>query len=392
MKSQRESRLKFLHPITVVIGVLLTFSGCAKEPSGPERRNENGVEVVINGDRPYPIDGKLATLTIKEEFRIDLEDPKYAEMGLSDVAKADLDSQGRVVLFRQFAGEGPLVFIFDERGSFLRSFGRRGQGPGEVSDPFPIGVTGSDEIAIRDSLTKILFFDSNGTLLRTASSPVPILGQAGLSLLANGNYLIQYPRLGEGGELKEIAVGVFDPAFRKIKDIAAFDLPGAIGPVPVFCYSGSEIFLGFEKNGTDISVFDLNGDPIRIIRKRYPQVSIPSGFLDDLLKRFPSNHPQRANLRLPAFFPAFQCLYSDSEGRLYVATSEKDVATGQNICEIFSPDGTFIRRAALGYFDFLKWIFGGKPGDMVIRDGRVLCVRDKDNGYREVIVSSIKWE
>jgi len=384
----------------IALFIIFVISGCVSRTGGPERRIENGVEVVINGDRPYPIDGKLATLTIKEEFRIDLEDPKYAEMGLSDAAKADLDSKGRVVLFRQFAGEGPLVFIFDEHGSFLSSFGRRGQGPGEVSDPFPIGITGSDEIAIRDSLTKILFFDLNGAFLRTTalSASVLILGQAGLSLLANGNYLIQYPRLGEGGELKEIAVGVFDSQFRKIKDLVRFSLPGSIEkisnpfvPVPVFCHSGSEIFLGFEKSGTDISVFDFSGNLKRIVRKRYAPVPIPPSFRDDLLKRMPENHPLRENLKLPETFPAFQFLFSDDEGRLYVVTCKKDSASGQNLCDIFAPDGTYIQRAAIGYFDFLKWMFEGQPGEVVIRNGRVLCVRDKENGYREIIVSSMGW-
>ena len=82
---------------------------------------------------------------------------------------------------------------------------------------------------------------------------------------------------------------------------------------------------------------------------------------------------------------------TDVEGRLFVVTCEKDSATGQNMCDVFSPDGTYIARAPLGYFDILKWMFEGQPGDVVIRNGRVLCVRDKDSGFREVIVSSMIW-
>jgi len=386
--------------LSLVLAAAVFTTRCASKADAPERRIENGVEVVINGDRPYPVQGKPVTLHVKEEFKIDLEDPKFAEIGLSDVAKADLDSHGRVIIFRQFTGEGPLAFVFDVRGAFQRSFGRRGQGPGEVVYPSPMGVIVSDEIAIRDSNAKILFFDSNGALLRTAaiSSPVPIIGRAGMSLLANGNYLIQYPQLGEGGEINEIAVGIFDSQFRKIKDLVRFSLPGSIEkisnpfvPVPVFCHSGSEIFLGFEKSGTDISVFDLSGNLKRLVRKRFAPVPIPASFRDDLLKRMPENHPLRANLKLPETFPAFQFLFSDDEGRLYVVTCEKDSASGQNLCDIFAPDGTYILRAPVGYFDILKWMFEGQPGDVVIRNGRVLCVRDKESGYREVIISSMLW-
>ena len=104
---------------SALAGAALCLS-CSSKTDAPQRRVENGVEVVINGERPYPVNGKLAALAIKEEFRIDLEDPQYAEMGLSDAARADLDSQGRVVLFRQYLGDGPLVFIFDEQGHFQR--------------------------------------------------------------------------------------------------------------------------------------------------------------------------------------------------------------------------------------------------------------------------------
>jgi hypothetical protein len=386
--------------ISLVIAVALVSARCGPKADAPERRIENGVEVVINGERPYPVNGKTVALTVKEEFRIDLEDPKYAAMGLSDVAKADLDSRGRVILFRQFAGEGPLVFLFDERGKLKSSFGRRGQGPGEIVYPFAVGVTGLDEIAIRESDTKILFFDPRGTLLRSTaiSSPVPITGRTGMSLLTNGNYLIQYPRLEEGGDIREIVVGVFDDQFHKIKDLVTFNTPGPIEkisnpfiPVPVLCHSREAIFIGFEKAGQDISVFDLNGNLKRIIRKLYPTVAIPASFRDELLRRMPENHPLRANLRLPANFPAFQFLFSDDEGRLVVATCQKDSASGQNLCDIFAPDGTYIARAPLGYFDILKWMFEGQPGDVVIRSGRLLCVRDKDSGFREVIVSTLTW-
>jgi hypothetical protein len=346
------------------------------------------------------VNGKPVTLAVREEFRIDLENPKYAEMGLSDVAKADLDSQGRVILFRQFTGEGPLVFVFDEHGKFLRSFGRRGQGPGEIAYPYPVGVISSDEIAIRDQEGRILFFDSDGTLIRSIAiaSSIPIIGRIGLSLLGNGNYLVQYLRSEERRDIREIAIGVFDSRFNKIKDLESFGITRSVEklsnpfvPVMVFCHSHDAIYMGLIGGEQDISVFDLSGNLKRIIRKRFSPVAIPSSFRDNLLKRMPENHPLRANLKLPADFPAFQFLFSDDEGRLAVATCGKDAASGQNLCDIFSSDGTYIARTPLGYFDILKWMFEGQAGDVVIRSGRLLCVRDKESGYREVIVSSMLW-
>ena len=155
-------------------------------------------------------------------------------------------------------------------------------------------MVGLDEIAIRESNMKIHFFNPKGDWLKTTeiSSSVPLLGRAALSPLGNGGYLIQYPRLGEGGEVQGISIGVLDGRFQKTRDLVTFNLPGSIEkisnpfiPVPVFCHSREAIFFGYETAGQDISVFGLNGQLIRMIRKRYPPVPIPASFRGDLLKR-----------------------------------------------------------------------------------------------------------
>jgi hypothetical protein len=396
MKPHFHSRTLFA--VAAVLSGVFIPAGCGKTSDAPERRVENGVEVVINGDHPYTVNGKPARLEIREEFRIDLEDPKYAEMGISDAAKADVDSKGRVILFRQYLDDGPLVYIFDQQGKFMKSFGRKGQGPSEITYPYPIGVTEADEIVIRESSSKILYFDENGVLLRTDTNlSVPIMGRLGILPLANGSYLIQYRTIGSRGDTMDLSVGVFDSRFRKIKDLASIHIPdiekisNPFVTMQIFCCSRDEIFIGLTEGEGDVSVFDLNGNLKRTIRKRSHPVAIPASFREDLLKRIPEGHPVRKNLMLPSHFPAFQSFFADDEDRLYVVSYEKDSASGQNICEIFSPDGTYIHRAALGYFDFLKWMFEGQPGEVVIRNGRVLCVRDKDSGYREAIVSSMTW-
>ena len=105
----------------------------------------------------------------------------------------------------------------------------------------------------------------------------------------------------------------------------------------------------------------------------------------------PENHPLRTNLKLPANFPAFQFLFSDDEGRLYVATCEKDAATGQNMCDVFSPDGTYIQRAPLGYFDFLKWMFEGQPGESSSGTAASSASGTRTAAIGRSIVSSMLW-
>jgi hypothetical protein len=386
-------------PIFLIIAA--AFFCCSRGNRFPKRTVEDGVEIIQNGPEPFVVRGGKTSASLSEEFRIDLEDPSITALGLSDAAMADMDSQGRLYLFRRMPGDGPLIFVFDERGTFRGSFGRRGQGPGEIEFPFYLGISSRDEILVRDSSTqKILFFDTDGSLLRTVAMPqsLPVVGRTGISLLENGNYLIQYFRIRESSEIRIITIGVFDDRFQKIKDLVEFDLPGSpekisnpFIPIPVVGHSRNAIFLGYEKKGTDISVFDLNGSLKRIIRKPYPSVKIPETFKEELLARMPADHPLRRNLKLPRNFPAFQFIFSDDFGHIIVATCKKDTASGQNMCDIFTPEGVYIQRLALGYFDVLKWIWEGQPGDVVVKKGRALCVRDKESGFREIIVYSLRW-
>jgi hypothetical protein len=67
------------------------------------------------------------------------------------------------------AADGVLhqVVIFDSTGDFLRSFGRSGDGPGEMNGPEGVWVFEDGEIAVlSNSYTRVTFFSWEGELLR----------------------------------------------------------------------------------------------------------------------------------------------------------------------------------------------------------------------------------
>lgn len=362
---------------------------------------ENGVEVVVNGAEPYAVAGEPRALEIREAFRIDLESDAVASLGLTDVAQIAWDPLGRLIVFGNTLGEGPFVFIFDERGAFVRSFLRRGQGPGEVEYPRFLGVTPTGEIPVHDTgKGKIFFFDGDGGLRRSIpfSPEIRPAGRFGVAVLANGNYLVQYPVVDASGEFRKIAYGVFDPEFRKLNDLLTWELPGNLNelvrpvlPFPVVGHSRRGIYACSQREGTDLAIYDLDGRRIRIIRKPFAPVGIPEGYEKTLRDSLPPGVPLAKHLTLPNHFPPFLAFFADDEGRLFVATPEKDAATGQAVCHVFSPDGAFILRAPLGYFDYLKMFGEGRAGEAVIQGGRIACVREKESGFKEFIVSSLYW-
>ena len=249
---------------------------------GPQRIQENGVEVVVNGPAPYAVSGQPRSLSLHEEFRIDLEDASLAEAGLADASTFSVDSKGRIYLFRPvYPGtKGQVIYRFDDHGKFLKSFGTIGQGPGELMYPNFLRMTAADEIPVLIGDTRSLaYLDSDGRLLR--SSPLPSGYRFIFSrfvLLPNGNLLGQILPENERNQFSKLTLTVFDARLKKIRDVLDFKLSedGArkelLSGIPLIAVTGSGFFVNSGPSGSDIAAYDLDGQLIRRIRAPFPAV------------------------------------------------------------------------------------------------------------------------
>lgn len=371
---------------------------CGRDKAGPIRTLKDGVETVENGAGIYPEKGEPRALSLGEEFRIDLEDDAVAATGLTDIDTLDVDTRGHIYLFKPIkpGATGNLVFKFDDRGRFMRSFGLLGQGPGEVQNPRFMRMTAKDEIPIACMGRRVVFFDTEGRVIRTTALPAPFFPVPhGFLPLANRDYLITYSRVNpETLEYSEFGLGLFAPDLAKRLDLRTYPAPGEneiktfFPDFPVVAASETAIFLASMAPTREIAVYDLSGRLIRKILADYPPVDVPPGFRENFLGSFPPEHPFWKNLEVPRTFPPFLSLFTDDLGRLYAVGYGKDAVTGANVCDVFSPDGVRILRTALGH-QALQ--INRLPIVPVARNGRLYCVREKPSGYAEVLVYSLHW-
>jgi hypothetical protein len=378
-------------------------SSCTSNPAGPVRTMENGIEVVDDGAGIYSVPGQPSSLSLREEFRIDLESEALAEAGLNDIVAIDADSRGRIYLFRSMRTQGPLIFQFDQNGSLLRSFGAMGQGPGEAQYPAFLGITKKDEVWVKSqSPDRLLVFGSEGRLVRESRIVFDPFARPNLAEpLENGNYLARYVSFdGNPSSIKSF-VALFGPDFKKISDLREYGVPDMKAPIgdvlamsPIYCVSSSSFFVNWGSRGRDVGVFDLKGRMKRIIRAAFRSVPVPPAYMKTLLDRVSAmNASPQTREYLLSFkeLPVFQSFFSDEKGHLFVAGCEKDPKTGANICDIFSPEGIRFARAAVGFQDHIRYSMEGIPFDVVLKNGRAYCVREKPSGFKEVIVSSLIW-
>lgn len=267
---------------------LVLFLTCGPKQNDVKRVIEDGVEVVLNNIDPYTIKGMPKTFLLEEEIVIDTEKDEIAEIGLTDIRSFGVDSSGNIYISRERAGEENYIFKFDEKGNYLLSFGRQGQGPGEFQNPPPLALNELDEvIATAPSRRRLILFDKNGTFLREIAVDVNI-GKG--ILLKNGNYLIFHQLWG-----------------RRDSDY-------------------------------------MSQAPLSLWNSEF-KVSIPQGYKDEKLKDM--NPEERKVTFFPDSFPPYQSFFTSDNGWIFVMTNEKGENKDELIFDIFNSEGVFIGRKTL---------------------------------------------
>ena len=301
----------------------------------------------------------------------------------------DADAAGNIYVIG-FKNEENFIFRFDSRGHLTGSFGRRGQGPGELQWPFLGGVSVTGEISLTDYYHKYIVYDLNGTLYREVK-----LKRAALHIdsLKNGKFLTFgfRPELSMGGSYVDALV-LCDGEFAdlKILDRCISTLDNN-QMVPYFMWrvSGDWIFIANQTRGYEIWVFDLGGTLVRKIRKEYQPVKVTEEIKEAVL----GPNYRRSGISQDKYFPdplpPLNQFFADDEGRIFVMTYEPGSNPGEYIWDIFNPDGMFIGRKALN----IVWasLYHG-PRYTFVKNGNLYCHQEKESGFHELVVYKMIWE
>jgi 6-bladed beta-propeller len=371
---------------------------CSDKQPNVDKVFQDGVEVVLNHAEPYRVPGESSGLSLEMELAVDTEDPELLRAGLTDIFRFGVGTDGSIYIAQRPRKDVPVVFKFDKKGRLLNSFGRSGQGPGEIDRCAYFGVIGHDEIYVLDAQGKrITTFASSGELMKETRLPASLIGAIPLE---NGNFLTSRSEASENKGQEEIAFDLLDRQFALLKVMHRFRFPiqrmgaakiNAYLTNPTGSFDSGRVYLGLPGRDYELLVFDLEGNLLRKIRKEYAPVAVTAVLRKEALARLPQGSPVAGRLEFPDHKPSFQYIFADEKGRIFVSTSEVDKVSGQNICDVFNASGIFICRAAVGYFDLLRMYWEGVSLDVVAKHGRFYVLHEKENGYKEIVVSKAVW-
>ncbi len=335
---------------------------------------KNGVTVVKNPKEPmYGED----IFSIEEELSIGAEKEKDEYM-FSLIRDIDVDNEGRIYVLDFKEAH---VKVFDNKGEYIKTIGKKGQGPGELENPLSMSITGQNEIMVNDPRNRRLaFFTIKGEFIKNLST-----AKAGLMTLnidSAGNITGIVIVREEDNPRYELQK--FDPEMNYLHALESSPLPGAANRYNPFMgvlrwdiTKNNQVICGYPKN-YELKIFDSEGRLTKKIIKEYDAVEITEEEIEEAKKREPQLPPSW-KLIIPKHHNAYRWFIVDDENRIYVMTWEKAAEEKGYYYDIFDPEGRYIAKIPLKY----------RP--TVFKKNKLYTIEEDEEGYQVVKRYRVIW-
>jgi len=345
-----------------------------------EVKTIDGVQVVFNPKKPAPPRGALTKLTLKEEFS--LGEGKKEEEIFSEISSFTVDDEGNIYLLDRKENK---ILVFDKKGKYLRSFGKKGQGPGEISGPVGIRLTPARELLVEDSLNqRFAFFSLDGKFLRSISTG-KFFGLAGVEFDSQAKMIAQhfvFEKNKVGQEIKKFDKEL-NPLFTIATDYMNI-MAGKINPLSmltIYRVGKNDTILISNLDRYEIKVLNSEGKVIKRILKEWEPIKISDEYKKERLAQLPPETAMfKDRIEVPKVFPPYENFFLDEQGRIFVKTYETGKMKEEHLFDIFDAAGNYIAKIAL------------KGNDHFIKGGKLYSVEETEDGFQVLKCYSLRWE
>lgn len=382
-----------------------------------------GAPVAAQQKIQLPSADRAATLTVQTIFSVGVADGEPWE-SFAQVWQVAFDREGRLYVLDT---DNQCVHVYSPTGKFVRTIGRRGNGPGEFQSPLGIAITAAGELVVNDALRGLQVFSLDGSFKRThslkdrsgevvsyihAHGTDGVFGEIAPVLRAGMQFQGGPPQtpprtigyLPSSGEVRPLYVAPPPQTQRtEMGSDRAFvaQMPIAFAPRLTWVVLPDRKGIA-AANGLDyrITLVDDQGTQTRVIeraiaprkvtqadRDAYLNASENEGFV---VVTGPNARPGAAerirearrerlrNMRFAESMPVIQKLAADPTGRIWVQRSGTRSADDGPV-DLISPEG-----------NYLGTLNGQKLPSAFGPDGRVAYIERDDLGVSKVVVKIIR--
>ena len=375
--------IKWLGAVVFAFGIILIIS-CKKPVTEWKGTVEIKDSATIIKNPKDPMYGE-PVLELTEDLVIKGSEEKDEQM-FQSIHTLDVDEEGQFFIVDEQAAN---IKVFDQNGGFVKTIGRKGQGPGEFGMPISLFLTRQEQIIVNDmGQRKILYFDKNGNYLKEFSIADKFLF-FGPMVTSKGDLIVTYtiPQ-----EIPVTVLQKLNPEFEPTLTITSLslDTPPVINIFVArsltslrwtVTYNDEIIWADIKNPEYELHFHDEDGKSIKIITKHYDPLPITTGDRERLMdETFGNNPTDQWDVRFPDNFPPFSGFSFDDLGHLFVKRYEKEKNEAGDLYDLFDSEGKHISQMRF------------KMNPMIWKKGHMYTIEDDAQGFKVVKRYKVNWK
>jgi hypothetical protein len=332
--------------LIAIIAAFLTANGLPAQEI--KIKTENGIPVVYNPKEPVAIKGQPTKIILKEDLTIgkDTEDVNYMFSGLQHM-QVDEDEYMYAADWKETK-----IKVYDKNGKHVRSFGRKGQGPGEIGLPFYLGIFQGNKIVVNDQMNgKFIIYSREGELLKE----IPMGKYRSITRFkvdSEGNFYAISRTFDETKTTYELKK--FSPALDPLATFASYEImrtPQVVRAFPPALFvqiTRDENLIWLDPLKYELTLMNREGKALRRIIKDCDPVKITEAHEKRLIQQTWGDQGIRPGYKfdIPKHFPPARSFYVDDEDRIYVRSYDYINKEGNQLdrYDVFDPEGRYIAK------------------------------------------------
>ena len=273
------------------------------------------------------------------------------------------------------------IKVFDKKGVYQKTIGRRGQGPGELQGPLSIQITAENELWVNNLLSsRILYFSQEGDFLR--EDHLTGLPRSRLIMDSRGNFICSYS---EWTQPSKVVLEKYDSEQEMLFSIIEIepDIPMEYLPLAkgiLFNVTKEDNIVWAITDKYEIMITNAEGELSLKIVKPYDSIEISEEEKQNFLKQA-SLH---AGVEIPKYFPPLLATYIgvDEEERIFIATYEKGKDECSYYFDVFDSEGRYITKALLRH---------RRQTPIIWKNHKLYTIEEDEDGYQYVKRYKVTW-
>ena len=358
--------------IILLLSVFIILASCKQQKTEWQGTIEDvdGVTVVKNPKEPL---SNEPLFTIEEELSIGKAEGEE-EYIFSQVRAIGVDNQEQIYALDI---KNAHIKVIDKNGVYLRTVGKKGEGPGEINVPVDMFISAQNEIIVDDiANNRFSYYSQDGEFIKSVSTAKMRIGRTGID--SKGNFFgMTIDPQNRIYELKK-----FDSNLNFLFTFADSPLPDPI-QVNLFPFivryaidSADNIIIMAEPEKYQIDVLDPEGNLVRRIERDFTSVEISQEEIDERKKTARAAR----EYYVPKFHPAFQDFALDEDNKIYVRTWEETEDGTGYFCDVFDSEGKYITKIPL------------KIRPRIWKKGKLYSLEEDEEGFHVIKRYKVHWK